>query len=115
MNNKPNVVVKKEKLKGICISVKRLKNGSIVRNDHPRDGYFYVAWVKKPQKLTVRVSNRFGTKITADRIAKLLNSISRREAIFLVSKLHQKGGNDRSGEISENRKGFAGRSFEWPR
>lgn len=111
----PNVVVKRRQPKGICLSLKRLKNGELVARDHPRDGYFYVAWVRKPKKLPSDVTNSLRSKTIAVRIAELLNSMTRRQAIFLVTQLYRKGGDDRSGEILKKHNRLTVRSFEWPR
>ncbi len=102
-------------VKGTMIfSTKRLPCGAIVSQDDPRDGFFHVIWELKPKKLSREVTGLFRSKSQADKLAFLLNAMTRRQAIALVKELHKKGGNDRSGAISK-KSTYTGRSFAWPR
>ncbi len=110
---KENVVVRKSSYKGSYLSVKRLKSGAFVSSKPPKRGYFDVIWTRKPKQLPKEVSTLFRSKKSAQRLASLLNAMTRREAIFLVKELYQKGGNDRASEINKNSR-YSGRSFAWP-
>ncbi len=98
---------------GVVISIKVAKS-RIIWEDSPRDGYYHVVWERKPKRLPKEVTGLFRTKKQAVRVASLLNSMTRREAICLVKELYQKGGNDRSEVISKERSRYTGRSFAWP-
>ncbi len=116
MSSTPNVTVAKRTSQGLGIAIKRLKGGEIVGTEHPKNGYFYVAWVKTPHKLTQEVTNLFRTKRTAECVASMLNAMTRREAILLIRKLYERGANDHAAKIAKSRgQSYSGRSFEWLR
>lgn len=105
-----NVTVEPYIPQGILVNVRRTSRGYSIQREDRKTGYYNVAWVGKDCDVK-EVAHCIG-KVRAEKLAALLNSLSRRDAYFLIKVLLNSGEMIHAGRMSESRSRYTGRSFD---
>ena len=95
---------------GVVIHFESTDHGPRIRGDDPEDGYWILVWCCEGR--TGQVSCIL-EKEEADRLAGILNSLSKDDAVFLHEQLYQKGSQDQADQALKNPR-YSGRSFQIP-
>ena len=106
-----NVFLKKIIVKGF--RPKKVKEEWIAVR-HPKEGYREVHWVVCPKDREPMVIGCLVTR-KAQKFVRIVNTLSRADAITLVQHLHDAGRSIQSRLLHEKSKDYSGRSFERPR